>query len=292
MGTPLGEGSQLLAPRPRTFYSVDALNPDVVFFHGNYLMYFSGNDRHTAAGQWREGLAIATSPTGPFRVQKDFEGNYLNGGTAVWHERLWHIVEDSPVESSAIRSEIAVSNDGIHWRHESFLPGFTKAGITYHGADFWLEPQGTHLGVYMLLVPPQGGIGRSLGFASYAAGHWSDFHIIVPIGATASLPWASADLGEPATFHAGGKHYLLFVGLAEPSLTRSIGLASKTATAWSVCNDQPALPNGARWGPASSIDPSPLIVGDHLYLYYGATETRGLAADLGGSVGVRAFAER
>jgi hypothetical protein len=56
LGTQLGEGRQLLAPRAGTFYSVDALNPDVVVFHGRYLMYFSGNDRHTEAGNWRTGL--------------------------------------------------------------------------------------------------------------------------------------------------------------------------------------------------------------------------------------------
>ncbi len=292
LGTQLGEGRQLLAPRPGTFYSVDVLNPDVVFFDGRYLMYFSGNDRHTQEGNWREGFAIATSPTGPFRVQQNLEGNYLNGGTTVWRGHLWHVVENNPIDGSDIRSEIASSSDGIHWRHGSFLPGFTDSGVTYHGADFWLEPQGSHLDVYMLLVPPQGGIRRSLGVASYTAGHWSDFHIILPISAVASVPWASADLGEPATFSVAGSHHLLFVGLAEPSLTRSIGLASESTTGWTVCSDTPATPNGAHWGPASSIDPSPLIVGNRLYLYYGATRTNGFGANLGGSIGVRVFAVR
>jgi hypothetical protein len=292
LGTPLGVERQLLGPRPGTFYSVDVLNPDVVFFHGRYLMYFSGNDRHTEEGNWREGFAIATSPTGPFRIQQNLEGNYLNGGTTAWQGHLWHVVENNPIYGSDIRSEIASSSDGIHWRHESFLPGFTDSGVTYHGADFWLEPQGSHLDVYMLLVPPQGGIRRSLGVAAYAAGHWSDFHIILPIRAVASMPWASADLGEPATFSVAGNHYLLFVGLAEPSLIRSVGLAQETTTGWSVCGALPALPNGVRWGPASSIDPSPLVVGDRLYLYYGATRTNGFGANLGGSVGVRVFAAR
>jgi hypothetical protein len=269
------------------------LNPDLVFFHGRYFMYFSGNNRHTSEGKWRTGLAIATSPTGPFRVQRDLEGNYLNGGTTVWQGRLWHVVEDNPIEGIDIRSELASSSDGIHWRHESFLPSFTYAGVTYHGADFFLEPKGSRLSVYMLAVPSGGGVGRSLGFASYANGHWSDFHIVLSIHGAAALPWASADLGEPATFYVGSHHYLLFVGLAQKDrLTRSIGLARDSRTGWTACSDTPATPNGARWGPASSIDPSPLIVGNRLYLYYGATRTSGLAANLGGSVGVRVFAER
>ena len=272
----------MLAPHPRTFYSVDVLNPDIVIFHRRYFMYFSGNDRHTPHGEWRTGLAIATSPTGPFRVQGDLDGNYLNGGTTVWHGRLWHVVEDNPIEGPKIRSELASSSDGIHWRHESSLPGFTSSGITYHGADFFLEPRWLTTRRYMLAVPPNGGIGRSLGFASYADGHWSDFRIILSIHTVASLPWASADLGEPSTFDVRDQHYLLFVGLAQKDkLTRSIGLARQSGSGWSVCTDTPATPNGAGWGPASSIDPSPVTVGDRLYLYFGATRVSGLAANLG-----------
>jgi hypothetical protein len=289
-GTQLGEAHQLLAPQPGTFYSVDALNPDVVFFHGLYLMYFSGNDRHTAQGNWQTGLAVSRSPTGPFRVQKTLVGNYLNGGTAVWHDRLWHVVEDNPADTPDIQSELASSSDGIHWRHESYLPEFSTPDATYHGADFFLESEGQRLGVYMLAVPPSGGIERSLGFASYASGRWSHFHIILGIKAAASLPWASADLGEPASYYIKGSHYLFFVGLGQDKLTRSIGLARESLANWSVCRDTPAIPNGTRWGPASSIDPSPLIVANRLYLYYGATKSSGLAANLGGSIGVRVFA--
>lgn len=251
-------------------------------------MYFSGNDRHTPEGDWRTGLAIASSPLGPFYVQRSLKGNYLNGGTTVWHRRLWHVVEDNP----GIRGELASSSDGIDWRHESFLPSFRHDGVIYHGADFFLEPSRSRLGVYMLLYSQSGGLGRSLGFASYAAGRWSDFHIVLGIGAVATIPWASADLGEPAAFYWAGKHYLLFVGLAKSGLKRSIGLARELPSGWSVCSDSPALVNGAPWGPSSSIDPSPLPIGHRLYVYYGATKADGLVADLGGAIGVRTFAER
>jgi hypothetical protein len=288
LGKPTGEEHQLIAPRPGTFYSVDALNPDVVAFHGRYFMYFSGNNVHTEKGNWRTGLAVAKSPTGPFYVQHNLEGNYLNGGTAIWRGVLWHAVEDNPT----IRGELASSTDGIHWRHESFIPGFPDNGVTYHGADFFLEPEGSRLGVYMLAFTPSGGIGRSLGFASYKAGRWSRFHIILNINTVKTLDWSSADLGEPASFYLKGRHYLLFVGLSRDDRTRSIGLARESSTGWDVCDNIPALSNGASWGPASSIDPSPLVVGNRLYLYYGATRTKGLSADLGGSIGLRVFAER
>ncbi len=254
-------------------------------------MYFSGNDQHIAKGNWRTGLAIATSPMGPFRVQNDLMGNYLNGGTAVWQGRLWHVVEDKPVEGPDIQSELAWSTDGIHWHRKLLLPAFVTNGVAYRGADFFLEPEGSHLNLYMLAVPPSGGIGRSLAFTSYANGHWSDFHINLDISKVADLRWASADLGEPATFEVANKHYLLFVGLAENKLTRSIGLARKSGSDWQICTDVPATPNGSRWGAASSIDPTPLIVGKRLYLYYGATRTAGFPSNLGGSIVVRVFTE-
>ena len=93
LGTQLGEGRQLLAPRPGTFYSVDVLNPDVVFFDGRYLMYFSGNDRHTQEGNWREGFAIATSPTGPFVSSKTWKATIstvaprCGGALGMWLEQ-------------------------------------------------------------------------------------------------------------------------------------------------------------------------------------------------------------
>jgi hypothetical protein len=280
-----GGSENLLVPRAGTFFSVDVLNPDVVVFRGHYFLYFSGNASPKPLGAWQTGLAVASSPTGPFHVVAGFRGNYLNGGTTVWDGRLWHLVEDNP----AYRGELASSDNGITWRHESFLPRFAEAGVTYSGADFFVEPEGRRLGVYMLAVSRSGKIGRSLAFVSYADGHWSGFHIILSIKAVAHLPWARADLGEPAAYHGTGTHYLLFVGLKRIGLIRSIGLAKQTITGWRVCGDTPALSNKSTWGAASAVDPSPLVVGQRLYLYYGATKRNGLNADLGGAIVVRVF---
>jgi hypothetical protein len=220
---------------------VDVLNPDVVAFRGRYLMYFSGNDSHTENGRWRTGLAVASSPTGPFRVHGNIKGDYFNGGTTAWHRRLWHVVEDNP----NLRAELASSSDGIRWRHESFLSAFSQAGLTYHGADFFLEDDGSQLNVYMLAYPPSGGIGRSLAFAAYASGPWSDFHIILSIKAVARLHWASADLGEPAVYDSGGRRDLLFVGL--DGSTR-IGLHTRQRRAGMSATKCPSCEVGPRGG--------------------------------------------
>jgi hypothetical protein len=245
-------------------------------------MYFSGNDQHTEQGNWRTGLAIASSPVGPFRVTT-LKGDYLNGGTTVWHGRLWHLVERNP----DLRGELAVSRDGVHWAHVSYLPSFTSRGSKLLGADFFLEPQGGRLGAYMLMYPPSGGIGRSLGYTTYFGGRWAPLRLVLPISAVAADRWASADLGEPSAFSWGGRRYMLFVGLQLAGRRRTVGLAVRANGGFRVCGI--AFANNAPWGTASAIDPTPLVQGRRLYVYYGATRTNGLAADLGGAIGVREF---
>jgi hypothetical protein len=99
----------LLLPRPNTFYSVDALNPDIVRRGRTYYLFFSGNRDHSAAGIWRTGVATARSPLGPFRVRHGLEGRFLNGGTALWHGRFWQATE-----SYDYGAVLMSSADGLH----------------------------------------------------------------------------------------------------------------------------------------------------------------------------------
>jgi hypothetical protein len=148
------------------------------------------------------------------------------------------LVEGNPVEGSVVRSELASSAMGSigvtnpHFQ-ASRLPASPLAAQTASwnqrvrdwaftclpfrqveaSDDPWdLRPTPTNTGLI---------------FTSSSAFH-----------AEASLPWASADLGKPATFDAGDQHYLLFVGLAQKDkLTRSIGLARESASGRTVCNN-------------------------------------------------------
>ena len=54
LGRPVAERI-LVAPRAATWYSVDALNPDVVRWRHRYWLFFSGNEARTATGgpAWR-----------------------------------------------------------------------------------------------------------------------------------------------------------------------------------------------------------------------------------------------
>ena len=176
--------------------------------------------------------------------------------------------------------------------------GVTDPSSGFHGfrrhlswRRFLAGTTGLALGRLYAARPPQGGIRRSWDLRP-APPDTGLTAIILPISAVASMPWASADLGEPATFSVAGNDYLLFVGLAEPSLIRSIGHASESATGWNCLQRFSRHPQRSTLGSCQSIDPSPLIVGDRLYLYYGATKTNGFGANLGGSVGVRVFAVR
>src|SRR6266536_4579772 len=51
-------------------------------------MFFSGNAEHAARGDWRTGVAVSRSPSGPFRVLPGIAAPFLNGGTRVFRNTL------------------------------------------------------------------------------------------------------------------------------------------------------------------------------------------------------------
>ena len=55
------------------------------------------------------------------------------------------------------------------------------------------------------------------------------------------------------------------------------------------CSKRPLIGTGAPWGKAVSIDPSVLVEGNRVYVYYGAGSGKSIASDLGGGVGVNVY---
>jgi hypothetical protein len=267
----------LLRPRPATFYAVDALNPDVVRRGPRWWMFFSGNRVHTPQGDWRTAAAVSASATGPF-VPLTAPRPWFNGGTVVWRGRFWQAHERR--EGGA---ELASSADGVHWRIRGRLPAF--GGASAH--DLSLEAAPDRLVAYMLLRPPGNGLFGTLGRAEWRDGRWSR---VATILTPSALPWEGLDLGEPAPFRAAGRHYLLYTGTAPGSARRSIGLAREVAPGrWVRCSRRPFISAGASWARAVAIDPSPVVAGRCLYVYYGGGSGTSIASDLGGAIGVRTY---
>ena len=274
----------LIAPQPRSFYSVDALNPDVVHLGRRWLMYFSGNSvRSSAAPRWVTGLAVASSPTGPFHVTA-YRGDYLNGGTAVWRGRLWHLVERRP----GVESALEVSDDGLHWREVALLPNFVVGGQPAAGADFSLTVEDGQLDAFMFLVhPPPIGSLYALGHVFFDGHRFHGFQVVLRRDPTVATE--AYDVGEPDVFSLGARQLMLY-GSTSAALVRSVSLAVHEHAGWVRCGA--VIRGGASWAPEIAVDPSAVADGRSLYVYYGGSSGNGLVADLGGHIGVDVFRER
>jgi hypothetical protein len=272
----------LLEPRVGTFYSVDALNPDVVKRGGTYHLFFSGNSLHTPGGQWRTGVATARSPLGPFRVWRGFAGDFLNGGTAVWRGRFWQAYTHN-----RRGGELAMSRDGVRWGRVAAIPNLARHGFPL-SADYFLERVPGGLRMYMLVRRALTGLGGGLATIDWRRGRWRRFRTLL---FPSALAWESADIGEPAAVRLRRRRHLLFyTATAGIDARRTIGFAAQDrAGRWRRCGKRPVIGPGARWAPDVSIDPSLLVEGDRVYVYYGGGRGLSIAADLAGAIGVRVY---
>jgi hypothetical protein len=281
LGEPITERA-LLLPRPGTFYSVDALGPDVVRWRGRVLMYFSGNDLHTGHGQWHTGLAVASSPLGPFRVLPHVRLPYLNGGTVAWRGRLWQATMRTQDWGQSV---LRVSGDGVRWRTVLALP--RVSGPFRLLASPSLAVINGRLRVWML-ARYRPGLNSVLVTFDLRGSRWVRRRLHLRPGRFA---WSQADLGEPSLFRWQGHYGLLYVGMAATTYARAVGLAVPSrAGKWRACGPGPLIgASESPWGGGVSIDPAALPIGRRLYVYYGAGPGLSVAADLGGGIGVRVY---
>jgi len=277
----------LLRPRPGSFYSVDALNPDVVVYAGKYLIYFSGNSVPSATQpKWVTGLAVASRPMGPFHVDSRFRGRYLNGGTTLWRGRLWHLVEVAP----GTVNELADSVDGRTWHHVAWLPTFNSDGAKVAGSDFSLLVERGELVASMFLVhtqPP--GSAFSLGQVRFDGRHWHGFETV--LRRDASLPYEAYDVGEPEVFATVAHETAMLYGATAADNVRSIAMAILRQGRWVRCRNNPVIRAGAPWAQTIAIDPSVLRIGSVNYVYYGGASSTGFTSNLGGAIGVARFVD-
>ena len=277
-GAPLTE-QVVLRPRTGTFYSVDVLNPDVVRFRGEYLLFFSGNSARIDAGEWRTGLAASPSPKGPFLVDRRVRKSFFNGGTVVKRGSLLHAA-NVPGRREAI---LFKSASGRAWREAGAMPAPQEPSWRFWPSDLYLRSRGLGLDAWFAGRPaPEG---ADIGFARYESGRWSGFARVLRRD---PANWDGADLGEPAVFRVGGRAYMLYVGQGGAGRSRQIGLARREPGGWRRCSDRPFIPIGGR-ARLNAIDPEPLVLGKRLYVYYGAGQTASQGGNMSGVILLRTY---
>lgn len=288
LGRPLAE-RVLIRPQPSTFYTQDALNPDVVFHNGKYRLYFSGNTTtstgqgswQTGGGRWVTGVAVSTNPLGPFKVHGGRKGDFLNGGTAVRDGRYFQAA--SVAQSD--RPYLYTSRDGIDWNLASIMPAPPRGVWRAWQSDLYLRPNTKGLDAYFAARP--GPAGADIGSATFRRNTWDNFRVALRKGAPGT--WDSFDLGEPALFRGHRNTYMLYVGNHAAGKTRQIGLAIRKAGKWVRCSDQPVIRAGGSWYSKNAIDPAPIVVGNKLYVYFGGGITPSAWGSMNGTIGVRVF---
>jgi hypothetical protein len=273
-------GRILLAPRGGTFYSEDVLNPDVVKRGNLYYLFFSGNQAPTDVGDWRTGVASSRNPLGGFRVLPQMQAEFLNGGTRVIGRAFVQFA--TPLDFS--QPAFYKSRDLAHWRRGTQMPAGPAGSWNALQSDAFYDQSGC---VYFAARPGPGG--ADIGVRRYLGrGRWGHAELIFQRGVPGT--WDSLDLGEPAIFRYRNQRYMLYVGLGNYGGARQVGLARFTGLGWQRVGKRPVIAAGtAAWNAQNAIDPSPLVAGSKLYVYYAGGRRPSLGGNMRGTIGVRVF---
>jgi hypothetical protein len=273
-------GPILLAPRAGTFYSQDVLNPDVVKRGNVFHLFFSGNQAATDAGDWRTGVAVSHNPLGGFRVLPQMQAEFLNGGTRVIGKAFVQFA--TPLDFS--QPALYKSRDLTHWQRGTQMPAGAAGSWNALQSDPFYDQSGR---VYFAARPGPGG--ADIGVRRYLGhGRWGNAELVFRRGVPGT--WDSLDLGEPAIFRFGKQRFMLYVGLGDYGGARQIGLARLTRQGWKRVGRRPLIAAGTTaWNAQNAIDPSPLVVGSKLYVYYAGGRRPSLGGNMRGTIGIRVF---
>jgi len=280
-GAPLRERA-LLAPRAGTFYAKDVLNPDVVRWRNRYYMFFSGNRTPTDAGDWRTGVAVSRSPLSGFHVLPKMQAPFLNGGTRVDQGLFRQVATPSTWGPPVVYQSRNLSR----WAPVAEMPVGAPGSWNAEENDPSFGPAGRN--IFFAARPGPGG--ADLGSRRYLGyNRWGEAQMVLRRGKPGN--WDAADLGEPSVFNVGKRRFMLYSALAQSGGVRQIGLARKTAGGWKRVGDKPliAAGGGPGWHGKNAIDPSSLVVGNKLYVYFAGGKTTSQGGNMSGTIGARVY---
>ena len=258
-------------------------DPDVVWFNGTYLMYFSippFRDGRPNDG-WNIGIAQSSDLTnwtkaGEIQPGGEYEKNGLCAPAAIVLKNQVHLFYQTYGNREKDAICHAFSSDGIHFTRNSTNPIFSPTGSWTCGraidADVFVKEKklllyfatrDTTFKIQML------GVASAPLHSDYGRSRWTqqcDSSILKP-----ELPWEKTCIEAPAVFEHHNRYYMFYAG-AYNNQPQQIGCAvSQDGISWTRISDQPVLPNGkpGEWNSSESGHPGVFVDGDgQQYLFF------------------------
>jgi len=287
---PLGSASNVPG-RPRMYYTDDdyekpfAKDPDVVWFKGRYLMYYSirRGSKGIAVGIAQSEDLTNWKKVGEILPEADYERKGLAAPGALVRGGKVHLFYQT--YGTGRRDAIchATSDDGLHFRRNETNPIFRPTGDWNCGraidADV-IEYKGRLL-LYCATRDPEMKIQKLVVAAAPAdsdcrRSQWKqlcDDSILEP-----ELPWEKKCIEAPTLCEHDGKLYMFYAG-AYNNEPQQIGCAvSDDGVAWKRLSKYPLLPNGraSQWNASESGHPGVFVDPDgQMHLFFQGNNDKG-----------------
>jgi predicted GH43/DUF377 family glycosyl hydrolase len=266
---------------------IDVLNPSVVSVNGTLRNLYSGYDGktwHTGMAVspdgivWNHGIKILSPSAGTW------EGDYIAANGAALHEGdryfYWYQAGRRP------RIGLATSIGGQQWskRSEPVLDLGPSGSWDERGvADPYVIRRGD---LYMYYLGEDRARRQRLGVARSLDGiTWTKYRDspILELGGPGAFD--ELGLGEPAVWLQHGWYWMLYTGRDRKEYRR-LGLArSLDGVNWSRVTDQPVLSGTHDWDSKVVCDPTVIVEGDLVHVWFGAGNKAEPAENLNGRIG-------
>jgi predicted GH43/DUF377 family glycosyl hydrolase len=270
--------------------AVDTLNPSVVVRDGTYYNFYSGFDGKT----WHTGLA--TSPNG-FEWKRrgkvlspdaaTWEGNYIaaNGSALLAGGEFLYWYQAGGRQPSI---GLAVSGDGSRWTKQPYPvlePGPRGSWDELGVADpYVIERQGTF---YMFYLGQDRARRQRLGVARSADGRrWEKLRANPLLELGDAGEFDENGLGEPAVWVSHGWYWMLYTG-RDRAENRRLGLArSRDGVRWERVSSKPLFGGDQPWNAKVVCDPTVLVEGAGVRVWFGGGDVASPAENLNGQIGL------
>jgi predicted GH43/DUF377 family glycosyl hydrolase len=263
---------------------IDALNPSVVVDTSglllNYYSGFDGKSWHTGLAVSRDGLSWEKKAKVLSPDPSTWEGDYIaaNGSSLRLQDGLRHWYQGGRI------AQIGLAVDGKKYG-PAVLPHGPHGSWDERGVA---DPYVIRIGdvYYMYFLGQDRARRQRLGVARSNDGvTWTKYRGNPVVGLGSPGMFDEIGLGEPAVWQQHGWYWMLYTGRDKMEYRR-LGLAkSQDGVTWNRVTDQPVLSGAFPWNSKVVCDPSVVLDGDKIRVWFGGGDKAEPAENLNGQIG-------